>query len=142
MIIKTRDFGEIEIDEKEIVTFKCPILGFDDFKEFIVLIDESIGENFAWLQSTEESELYFTLANPKLIGDDYKPHINDDYMNAVGGNYDEMWLIAVISEKVSDSKVNLKSPIIINTKEKLGAQAISESPLPIRYQLFAGKESV
>jgi flagellar assembly factor FliW len=53
-----------------------------------------------------------------------------------------MWLIAVISEKVSDSKVNLKSPIIINTKEKLGAQAISESPLPIRYQLFAGKESV
>ena len=51
MIIKTRDFGEIEIDEKEIVTFKCPILGFDDFKEFIVLIDESIGENFAWLQS-------------------------------------------------------------------------------------------
>ena len=31
MIIKTRDFGEIEIDEKEIVTFKCPVLGFDEF---------------------------------------------------------------------------------------------------------------
>ncbi len=141
MIIKTRDFGEIEIDEKEIVTFKCPVLGFDEFTKYVVLIDESIGENFGWLQSIEESELCFTLANPKLIGDDYKPIINKDFLNAVGGSYDEMWLVAVINEDVSNSKVNLKSPIIINTKEKLGAQAISESPLPVRYQLFSGKES-
>lgn len=141
MIINTRDFGEIDVDEKEIITFANPILGFEEYEKYVVLIDENIGDKFAWLQSADEPEICFMLANPNLIGEAYQPVIPTDVLKAIGDSVDEMWLIAVITDPVNKSKVNLKSPIVINTQKKLGAQAVSESNLPVRFELFAGKES-
>lgn len=141
MIINTRDFGEIDVDEKEIITFANPILGFEEYEKYVVLIDENIGDKFAWLQSADEPEVCFMLANPNLIGEAYQPVIPTDVLKAIGDSVDEMWLIAVITDPVNKSKVNLKSPIVINTQKKLGAQAVSESNLPVRFELFAGKES-
>lgn len=141
MIINTRDFGEIDVDEKEIITFANPVLGFEEYEKYIILMDENIGDKFAWLQSIEATDVCFMLANPSLLGDAYQPIIPKDASEAIGGSIDEMWLIAVITDPVRESKVNLKSPVVINTQKKLGAQAVSESNLPVRFELFAGKES-
>ena len=40
MNIITRDFGEIEINEEDIITFTQPVIGFDDYKKFVILHDE------------------------------------------------------------------------------------------------------
>ena len=39
MIIKTKVFGEIDLDESKIITFEKGILGFEDFKQFTLLYD-------------------------------------------------------------------------------------------------------
>ena len=49
--IATRDFGEVEISEDDVITFTEPIFGFKDHSRFAVLTEESIGPDFAWLQS-------------------------------------------------------------------------------------------
>lgn len=67
MLINTRDFGKLDIDENEILTFKMPMLGYDEYEDYIVLFDEQVGDSFAWLQSIKNSALCFMLANPKML---------------------------------------------------------------------------
>ena len=140
MKIETRDFGVVEINESDIITFVRPILGFEEYSKFIMLMDDEIGNGFAWLQSVEEQGLCFVLANPELIGKTYEPEIDKDTINALGGEVTEKWLMAVIKEKLEDTTVNLKSPVLVNMKNFTGAQVVSEDALPVRYGLFSGKE--
>ena len=37
MKIKTRDYGEIDINEDDILTFVEPIFGFEEYKKFVFL---------------------------------------------------------------------------------------------------------
>ena len=44
MIINTRDFGEIDIQNDKVYHFTQPIFGFEEFTEFVILHDEEIGD--------------------------------------------------------------------------------------------------
>ena len=56
MKIHTKVFGEIEIDEAKIITFKNGIIGFPELKKFALLHDEErgTGAGIRFLQSLEE----------------------------------------------------------------------------------------
>ncbi|MBR1752407.1 MAG: flagellar assembly protein FliW [Ruminococcus sp.] len=138
MQIETRDFGTAEINEKDIITFVKPILGFEDYTKFVMLMDQDIN-GFAWLQSTEEKELCFIIANPAFI-ENYDPTIDKETIDALGGEVTEMWLMAAIKEDVVKTTVNLKSPILFNMNNFTAVQAVSEDDLPFRFAIFGGKE--
>lgn len=140
MNIKTRDFGCIEADEKDIITFVKPILGFEEYTKFIMLLDDEVGDGFAWLQSVEEEGLCFVLANPNLLPAEYDPKLPQDCLEALDGKVTEKWLMAVIGEDLGKTSVNLKSPVLVNMENFTGAQAVCDEDLPIRYGLFSGKE--
>lgn len=54
MMINTKNFGEIEIQDEKIITFEKGIIGFPDLKHFTLLHDEEKGESsgIRYLQST------------------------------------------------------------------------------------------
>lgn len=139
MQIETRDFGRAEINEKDIITFVKPILGFEEYTRFVMLIDDEI-TGFAWLQSVEEKELCFIIANPAFI-ENYSPAVDDETRQALGGEITEMWLMAAIKEDVAKTTVNLKSPLLFNMNNFTAAQMVSEDTLPVRYAIFGGKGS-
>lgn len=139
MTINTRDFGKIEVDEKDIITFVQPLFGFEETK-FVMLMDDEVGDSFAWLQSTEVPQICLVLANPSLLSKKYEPALADDCVKIIGGEISEKWLVAVITEDMGKSTVNLKSPVLLNLKNNNAMQAVSEDKLPIRYELFSGKE--
>lgn len=141
MLINTRDFGKLDIDENEILTFKMPMLGYDEYEDYIVLFDEQVGDSFAWLQSIKNSALCFMLANPKMLKKDYAPEISNDTLEKLSGSFDEIWLVAVITDDIKDTKVNMKSPILINNSKHFAVQTVLESNYPIRYAIFDDKET-
>lgn len=138
MQIETRDFGVAEVDEKDVITFVRPILGFEDYSKFVMLMDQDI-TGFAWLQSVEEKELCFIIANPALV-EGYAPSIDKDTLDALGGEYTELWLMAAIKEDAVKTTVNLKSPLLFNMNNFTAVQAVSDDDLPFRFALFGGKE--
>ena len=140
MIIKTRDFGEAEISENDIITFVKPIIGFEEYTKFVMLMDDEIGDGFSWLQSCEEPGLCFVMANSQLLSKQYNPSVPDDVINLLGGKFTEKWLMAVAKDDNKDMSVNLKSPVLINMDNFTAAQIVSEDTLPIRFGLFSGKE--
>lgn len=135
MNIQTRDFGEIEITENDIITFDEKIYGFEEYSNFVMLYDDEFNGEYVWLQSTEEPGLCFIMANPVLVSD-YKPNYQKEAEKFLGKGNLEHWLMMVVKEDIKESTVNLKSPVIINPDNHKAMQLILEETYPVKYYLF------
>ncbi len=140
-MLKTRDFGEIEIDQTQVVEMAAPVLGFERFRSFVLLQDEEMGEQFRWLQSTQEPSLCFVLF-PNSVFEDYHPTIPADIAKLLGadGGETEVYVIATIPKDAKKATVNLKSPLVINRQTQRGAQVVLDEDLPVRFPLFSEVE--
>ena len=80
MKIETRDFGILEIEEKNIITFKQPIFGFEEFTQFVLVNDSNMGNGICWLQSIEQKSVCFIMLNPLEVRRDYAPVVMQDVL--------------------------------------------------------------
>lgn len=135
MKIQTRDFGEVEMTNDDIIKFDEKIFGFEEYTDFIMIYDDEFNGEYVWLQSTEEPGLCFIMANPVLIPD-YKPDFKDEAHKLLGEGELEYWVMMVVNEDITKTTVNLKSPVIINLNTKKAMQLILEETLPIKHYLF------
>ena len=67
MVITTRIFGEIEIDDAKIITFESGIIGFPDLKKFTLLYDAEKTGGIKWLQSLEEPAFAMPVMDPLSV---------------------------------------------------------------------------
>lgn len=126
MKINTEIFGEIEIDEKDIVTFPEGLLGFEEERKFIIINTEE-GAQFSWLQSIQTPELSFVIMDPFFAFPDYDIIIPKKVQEKLEIKDEKDVLIysmVVIPENMEKMTTNLLGPIIINVNRKLGKQVI------------------
>ena len=57
MNIETRDFGIVEIKDNNIITFKQPIYGFEEYTQYVLVTDSNMGNGICWLQSIEQKSV-------------------------------------------------------------------------------------
>ncbi len=132
MKIKTRYFGEIDMDESKIIHFENGLFGFEQYKDYTILYD-SEGEDtpfFSWLQCTTEQNLAFPVVNPQNVREDYDPVVEDELLQGLGqfGEDDLVVLVlATIPQDVKKTSVNLKAPLIINAGTRKGVQLVAEN---------------
>ncbi|WP_058485991.1 flagellar assembly protein FliW [Defluviitalea phaphyphila] len=131
MRLKTKNFGEIEINEEKIITFEDGIPGFENYKKYLLITDKEDKESpFCWLQSVEDGDLAFALINPYSFCPDYSPNIEEKQIKKLGeikeGSY-IIYSIVVIPEDIKSMTANLKAPIIINIETKKAMQVICEN---------------
>lgn len=131
MLVKTRCFGEVDIDEKKIVYFQNGILGFEDYKKYTLIFDSTNdSKTIMWLQSIEEPSLALPVIDPLLITDDYAPMVEDELLDVIGGvNEDNMFVLVALTVPADITRMtaNYKAPIIINTDTLKGMQLIVEN---------------
>ena len=143
MQLKTVNFGEIEINEEDVIIFPEGIPGFEDSKKYVLIGNESNEAVFFWLQSVDIPELCFVVTDPFMVYDGYGVDVEDDDIELLGITDPNRVLtltIVVIPENINEIRVNLKAPIIINMEKKLGKQIIQKNDdLPIRYYLSKEK---
>ncbi|ADL08334.1 flagellar assembly protein FliW [Thermosediminibacter oceani] len=127
--IKTKYFGQIEIDENKIITFVSGIVGFESLKKFI-LIDHPGNEQIKWLQSVEEPNFALPLVDPLLFFPDYSPTVSKEYISPlkIQSLADAVVLCVLTVPQDLKVTVNLKAPIILNPIESLADQIIAENP--------------
>lgn len=136
MIYKTRDFGEIEVEESNIIDFVQPIFGFENYTKFTLIYDKEIGDQIVWLQSTEEPGLCFILFDPSSFAPYFNPVLPENTQEVIGqGNY-ICWTILAAKDNFMKATVNLKSPIIINENTNKAIQIILEQDYSIRQPII------
>ena len=145
MKITTKEFGDIQINNDDIIMFTRSIYGFEGNNKYVILKDLP-DDDIMYLQSTENPNLHFVIVDPYAILPSYNPELSDDDISALSISKEDVpdlkyVLIAVITEDIKNSVVNLKNPIVINPKDRHAIQAILlNNDYPLRYPLF--KESV
>jgi flagellar assembly factor FliW len=133
MLIKTRHFGEIDLDENKIIYFENGILGFEDYKKYTILYDEEDGEkrDISWLQSIDEAALAIPVISPFLVNPDYNPEVEDELLKPLGALTEDNLAVLVsvtVPADIEKISANLKAPFVINSDSRKGAQIIIENP--------------
>lgn len=130
MIITTRHFGEIEIDEEKILFFKEGILGFEHIKKYCLINDKDQESPFKWLQSFDEPGLAFAIVDPFAIKKDYYINLDKGIADILEIEKEEdilVFSIVVIPDDISKMSMNLKAPLIINARQKTGIQMVLDT---------------
>lgn len=133
--MNTKYFGEITINEKDLLTFEPGLFGFEDKKKYALLSfinedGESSEDSLMCLQSMEEPQLAFLLMNPYYIFPDYDPYqMPEKELKAIGleeTTKHTVYCIAVVRDNFEESTINLKCPIVINLENRKARQYILE----------------
>jgi flagellar assembly factor FliW len=125
MQLKTKHFGLIEVNEKEIIQFSDGLPGFNQVKKFILLGNEDESSPFSWLQSVDSPELAFVVCDPFRIKEDYDIDIKDEVVESLEIETIsdvKVLSIVVVPEDMSKISMNLKAPVVINTARMKGMQ--------------------
>ncbi len=124
--IETTRFGTLEVDASEAFRFGG-VPGFPDAERF-VLMQHDTGSTFAWLISLELPDLAFVVADPWQFFPDYRPPLEPRHLMTIGVEQAEDFeLLCLVSFQNGEATVNLAAPILINAKERRGAQVILET---------------
>lgn len=141
MKANTRFFGEIDIEDEKLIHFENGIIGFPSLKTFTLIFDEEKKGKTAisWLQSMEEPELALPVMNPLEVDENYNPTVEDEFIKPLGDfTPDDLFVLVTVTvpKDIKQIAVNLKAPIIINTKTRKAGQLIVENDYPVKYQIY------
>ncbi len=137
--VLTRDFGEIEAEQNNIIEFKHGLPGFEELKEFL-LIPLSEDSPFMVIQSLDEVEVAFTVIEPGNFISDYNFEISDNVEEELEiSSIEDVLVLNIITlqEKLKESTVNLSAPLVININKNLGRQVIlDDKRYELKYKFF------
>ena len=142
MIVNTKVFGEIEVDESKFIIFEDGILGFPDLKRFMLIHDEeSSGNNvFSWMQSIDEPGFAMPVIDPLRVCPEYNPEVEDELLTTLGEIKEEELLVLVtvtVPPEIEKMTSNLKAPFIINAENLKACQIILEDDkYLIKYPIY------
>ena len=128
MQVKTKAYGTVEIDERQIIQFPTGLFGFETLHDYALM--DARQQPFYWLQSLEVEEVAFVLIKPTIFRQDYKPGIMKSELESLGLKSEEsedslVFSIVTFHDDNQTMTANLQGPILINKNSRLGRQCIS-----------------
>lgn len=141
MKLNTKYHGIKEYNENDTITFKKSLPGFEGLKKFILFVVEE-NELFSILHSIENEEIGLIVMTPFSLVKDYEFKLDEKKLHELRIESPQEVLIlntVTLGSKVEDITTNLKAPIIINIKQRLGEQIILDNDsYKIKHPLFNG----
>lgn len=130
MVVNTKVFGEIEVDESKLICFEDGILGFPELKRFMLIHDvENNGNLISWMQSVDEPGFAMPVIDPLRVCPDYNPEVEDELLKSLGDIKESELLVLVtvtVPSEIEKMTSNLKAPFIINAGNLKACQIILE----------------
>ena len=145
MVLKTKYFGSIEIEESDVLTFPKGLFAFEDEKKFVLLPFEGSDSALLCLQSAADEHLAFVVMNPFAVCPQYAPVLQAGELEKLGvADSTELcyYVMCVVRDPVADSTLNLKCPVAIHPETRTARQVILDTD---RYEMrhplsqFGGK---
>ena len=132
-------FGEVEIDEQQVISFHSGIAGFDMLKNWCLLhLDEA--PDYNWLQSLEEPGISLLLADPDQLFDGYVADVREEQVGDLAlpseGTAVPSLVMRVVLKWDEDKHAffaNLRAPIIFNLDNRRAVQIILQKA---EYSMF------
>jgi flagellar assembly factor FliW len=142
MIIHTINFGDLDIPEEKVITFKEGLPGFPQIHRFAVIELEEL-KPFQYLQALGDLPIALFIINPFMVDPTYEFRLTDSDMEDLNSkNAAELavFAVATIPEDPSQATLNLMAPIVINEKDRCGKQVILlDSQYSVKHPLLGSR---
>ena len=127
MLIKTAHLGEVEYEEKNVITFGDGLPGFENYSQFIIVLSNDKALPFHFLQSVENEDIAFVITDPFLFINNYDFEISEDVVKKLEisspGDL-SIYSITTIPSKIENTSINLAAPVIVNNTNNKAKQVI------------------
>jgi len=128
MKIDSSRFGAVDVNPQRLITLEGGLFGYGE-REVFALLESDIDGHFFWLQSAEDARLAFVVAIPGLFVPAYRPPARRDELLDLGlARIDDAQLLVIVNKHGEALTGNLKGPIVINPKRRIGRQIIVADP--------------
>lgn len=142
MEIETTQFGRIEVNDEDLITFPSGIIGFEGIHRY-ALLDHRPESVFRFLQAVDEPNLAFILVDPQPFFPEYRLTLRREELADLEPNESdeiEVYAIVTLPQQVEKATVNLKAPVLIHRSHRRGMQwVLEEEDYPTRQPLFDGR---
>ena len=116
----------IKVNEKQL---EGKVLGFEEYRKYI--LKDSLGEESPFrILSCEETPITFVVVNPYSVFEDYSFDVDDAILSALEFSQapaEEIAILCVVRLDDDRLYVNLRSPLVINTKKGIFSQIILQN---------------
>lgn len=141
ILVKSIYYPEgVAVHKSKILEFVKPILGFDYLKKYCILnINKDKNIPFYILQSLENEKLCFIVTDPNYYFKDYSVAVSSEEKDILNISSNQDVIILVIVNAAKDfisSTVNLKGPLLINTKNNRALQMV------IANEMFSARQKL
>jgi flagellar assembly factor FliW len=129
MKVQTKAYGEIDIEDRQRISFPRGLFGFEELRDFALL--DATQQPFFWLQSVERVEVAFVLIDPKFFRPDYTPDVDPAELEEIGITAPEdMLVFSIVTVPPTGGRMtaNLQGPLIFNSQTHVARQSISTNP--------------
>lgn len=142
--LQTAIFGELEINEQDIINFKQGIPGFEHLRAFVIVRpDEELP--FVYLLAMEQPETMLILCDPFSFYPDYELKLSDEVLEELHIETESdvlVWSIVTIRDNLETATINLLAPLVMNVKQRFAKQIILNSgPYETKHPLFRETQS-
>ncbi len=129
--VKTSRFGEIEVNDTDLIELPSGLIGFPELKRYVLLDHDRQESPFKWLQSLDDGAIAFVLINPLLFKPDYTVEVTEVEVCDLELKNEEDAVISVIVTIPSNPQnmtANLKAPLVFNLGNRRGKQLVLSNP--------------
>ena len=139
MNVNTTRFGNLEVNNQDIITFNDGLLGFDNLKRYFI-VDPGDSTLILWLQSIDDGNVAFPIIEPKIFKPDYIAKLVPSDLVALEMdtvNNSKIYCVITIPSDVTTMTANLKAPVIINSDKKIAKQVVlQDSKLVVNFEMY------
>lgn len=144
MRVNTTRFGELKVNQEDIIDFPEGLLGFENLNKFFV-VDPGDSTLILWLQSVDDAKIAFPIIEPKIFKPDYVAKLLPADMNSVkldSISDARIYSILTIPSDITTMSANLKAPIVINNEKKIARQIVlQDNKLSVKYEMYKDLKS-
>jgi flagellar assembly factor FliW len=135
MQIQTTRFGFLEVEADAVLIFPTGILGLENCRHWVLLADAH-NEALGWLQSTSRPDIALAVVSPRRFVPYYQLRVARSELEPLAlEDVKEAEVLAIVGRNEQSMTLNLKAPLVINLKQRLGRQVISSGDQPVQFAL-------
>lgn len=135
----------LPIQSENIFHFPEGLLGFEDIKEFIFLLQPDT-RPFIFMHALNPPDLTFVCIDPFMVCPDYKPRITDadtKKLNIKDQSDALLLSIVTVQKDVRNCTTNLQGPILINIQSCVGKQILCDGQnYPVRFRIWEALDNM
>ncbi len=145
MDVTTTRFGTISVQEEDLISFECGLIGLEHCQSWILLADGRNG-SLGWLQNVEHGEVAVGIVSPRLMVPDYQLRVASNELQGlqfdgltedglVANTTNDIQVVVIVSRQPEGLSLNLKAPLVINVRTRQGCQVVSRDDYPVTHML-------